>query len=422
MGARRSRLLLPPPHAALPDQANRGPDRPRPQPSQRPRRDVARLEGEGVDRVRIAVLGAGGTIAPAIVRDLAASEEVESLRLLDLDLEKAEDVASAHGGGKAEAKRVDATDGLEQELEGAAALVNSASYRINMAAMEACLVAGCHYIDLGGLYHVSHQQLGLSDRFAEAGLTAMLGVGSAPGKTNLLAARAVRELGATPETITVGAAGRDHDPPDGPSFPYAVQTLLDEITLAPMAVLGGETRELEPLQPGPTLDFGEPIGAAETIYTLHSEVLTFTESFGAANVTFALSLRPQVLGELKQLAVASDDQVAEATRTALPASGKTVSVHLVEAIAGDVAVRARSVTPPHPEWGLGGGIVSTASPAAAAVRLLARGEIDTRGAVPPERCIDPDAMFAELETRGVSFDFTTVPADQVGPTPEEVGQ
>lgn len=372
--------------------------------------------------MRIAVLGAGGTIAPAIVRDLAASEEVESLRLLDLDLEKAEDVASAHGGGKAEAKRVDATDGLEQELEGAAALVNSASYRINMAAMEACLVAGCHYIDLGGLYHVSHQQLGLSDRFAEAGLTAMLGVGSAPGKTNLLAARAVRELGATPETITVGAAGRDHDPPDGPSFPYAVQTLLDEITLAPMAVLGGETRELEPLQPGPTLDFGEPIGAAETIYTLHSEVLTFTESFGAANVTFALSLRPQVLGELKQLAVASDDQVAEATRTALPASGKTVSVHLVEAIAGDVAVRARSVTPPHPEWGLGGGIVSTASPAAAAVRLLARGEIDTRGAVPPERCIDPDAMFAELETRGVSFDFTTVPADQVGPTPEEVGQ
>ena len=36
--------------------------------------------------MRVAVLGAAGTIAPAIVRDLAESEEVSALRLLDLDL------------------------------------------------------------------------------------------------------------------------------------------------------------------------------------------------------------------------------------------------------------------------------------------------------------------------------------------------
>ena len=58
------RLLLPPPHPALPDQAGRGADRPRPQPRQRPGRDVARAAGEGADRVKVAVLGAGGTIAP----------------------------------------------------------------------------------------------------------------------------------------------------------------------------------------------------------------------------------------------------------------------------------------------------------------------------------------------------------------------
>ena len=62
---------------------------------------------------------------------------------------------------------------------------------------------------------------------------------------------------------------------------------------------------------------------------------------------------------------------------------------------------------PHAEWGLGGGILSTASPAAAAVRLLARGEIKATGALPPEACIDPDAMFAELETRGVRFETTS---------------
>lgn len=355
--------------------------------------------------MKVAVLGAGGTIAPAIVRDLADSPEAESMRLLDLDLERAQDVAASHGGGKAEAMRVDASDGLADELEGIDVLVNSASYRINLAVMEGCLEAGCHYIDLGGLYHVAKQQLGLSNRFAEAGLTAMLGVGSAPGKTNLLAVQAVGKLGGEPDSIVVGAAGRDHDPPEGRSFPYALQTLLDEITMAPMAVVDGEPRELEPMAAGPTLDFGDPIGRAETIYTLHTETLTFTPSFGAANVTFALSLRPQVLDDLKQLSVASPEEIALAARDASPPSAETVSVHLVEAIAGDRLVRARSVTPPHEEWGLGGGIVSTASPAAAAVRMLARGEIDARGALPPEKCIDPEAMFAELETRGVKFDI-----------------
>jgi hypothetical protein len=47
--------------------------------------------------------------------------------------------------------------------------------------------------------------------------------------------------------------------------------------------------------------------------------------------------------------------------------------------------------------------VSTAAPAAAAIRLLARGQIETRGALPPERCIDPDDLFPELESRGCEF-------------------
>src|SRR5262249_60044753 len=83
------------------------------------------------------------------------------------------------------------------------------------------------------------------------------------------------------------AGGRDLAPPDGLSFPYAVRTLLDEIEMPPMALIDGRPRELEPLQPGPTADFGEPIGEGETIFTLHSEVLTFGDSFGAPNVTFA---------------------------------------------------------------------------------------------------------------------------------------
>ena len=149
------RLLLPPPHAPLPDQAHRGAHRARPEPGERPGRAVAGSASEGADRMRVAVLGAGGTIAPAIVRDLADSEEVTAMRLLDLDLRRAEEVATEHGGGKAQARQADATANLAEQLAGMEVLVNSAHYPVNLAAMEACLEVGCHYMDLGGLYHVT---------------------------------------------------------------------------------------------------------------------------------------------------------------------------------------------------------------------------------------------------------------------------
>ena len=362
--------------------------------------------------MRVAILGAGGTIAPAIVRDLAESDEVTSLRLLDLDLRRAEAVAMEHGGGKAQARQADATANLADQLAGCEVLVNSAAYRINLAAMRACLEAGCHYMDLGGLYHVTAEQLELSGEFARQGRLALLGIGSAPGKTNLLAARAVRELPGEPVSISILAAGRDLEAPSGISFPYALRTLLDEITMAPMALINGHPKEMRPLQGGPLADFGDPIGEAETIFTLHSEVLTFGDSFGAPNVTFALSLSPQVLESLKGLAGASEERIAEVARSASPPSANTVSIHVVEVAGPEAIVRARSVTPPNEAWGLGGGIVSTATPAAAAVRMLARGSITARGALPPESCIDPDEMFAELEGRGVRFDVSTRPVER----------
>lgn len=355
--------------------------------------------------MNVAVLGAGGIIAPAIVRDLAESEEVGELLLLDLDGVRAAAVAERHGGGTARAAQVDARDGaLEAALEDVDVLVNSASYRVNLDAMRACLAAGSHYVDLGGLYWMTGDQLELSGDFERAGLLALLGMGSSPGKTNVMAVRAVRELDATPHRIDVIAAGRDLDPPAGASFPYAPQTLVDELTLSPIAQRGGEPVALEPMQPGGGVDLPEPIGRAETIYTLHSEVRTFPSSFGCADCSFRLSLAPTVLDRIRALAQADEDEVAQAARTAVPSSPRTVSVHRVEAEGGGAVVTVTATTAPIDAWGIGGSIVSTAAPAAAAVRLLARGRIAARGALPPELCVEPDDLFPELERRSCRFE------------------
>ena len=354
--------------------------------------------------MHVAVLGAAGTIAPAIVRDLASSEEVESILLLDLRAEQAKRVADVHGLGKATARGADARSNLAAELNGVDALVNSASYRVNLDAMRACLEAGCHYLDLGGLYRVTGEQLLLGPDFERAGLCAVLGIGSSPGKTNLMAARAARDLGDV-DAVHVYAAGRDLDPPQGPSFPYALETLLDEVKLKPVVLRNGEPIRIEPLTQGGEVDFGVPIGRAETIYTLHSELRTFGQSFGCKQSSFRLSLAKGLLDRLRSLATASHEEVREAVRSAQPPSPRTVSVHMVEASGHGRTVNIRAVTGAHAEWGLGGGVVSTAAPIAAAVRLLAREAITARGALPPERCIEPEEMFRELESRGTSFEL-----------------
>ncbi|MCA1689808.1 MAG: saccharopine dehydrogenase NADP-binding domain-containing protein [Actinobacteria bacterium] len=139
--------------------------------------------------MKVAVLGAAGTVARAIVRDLAESEECSSLLLLDRDGPGAEAVAADHGAGKASAAGLDASDGLAEALDGCRVLVNAAGHRINLEAMEAALTAGCHYVDLGGLYWMTARQIELDERFIEAELLAVIGMGASPGQTNVMAER-----------------------------------------------------------------------------------------------------------------------------------------------------------------------------------------------------------------------------------------
>jgi saccharopine dehydrogenase-like NADP-dependent oxidoreductase len=357
----------------------------------------------------VAVLGAGGTIAPALVRDLAESEEVGSLLLLDLDHDRAAVVAERHGGGRAQARGVSGgAQELCRALTGRNVLVNAASYRSNLDAMRACATAGCCYIDLGGLYWMTGRQLELDGLFRDAGLLGLIGMGASPGKTNVMAARAVRELGERPEAVHVIAAARDlgADPGTSLRVPYALRTLVDELTMAPVEIRDGAPAELEPLEPGGTVILPPPVGRADTIHTIHSEMRTFGESFGCAEASFRLSLSEPLLERLRELAE-RPNEVDAAARRALPPSAKTVSVHRVEAVGAERTTAITAITRPAERWGLGGGIVSTASPAAAAVRLLARGRIGATGVLPPERCVEPDDLFPELERHGCEFAIDT---------------
>jgi saccharopine dehydrogenase-like NADP-dependent oxidoreductase len=294
----------------------------------------------------IAVIGAAGTIGRNVagfLQEWGADVARRDFRLVGDEQVDARDAAS-----------------LARALDGAAVVVNSADYRLNLDVMRGALASGAHYVDLGGLFHVTKQQLELDGAFRDAGLTAILGLGSAPGKTNLLASAAARRLGTEPVSMEIWAATRDPAAADHPfPAPYSVQTLRDELQMWPVIVSDGEQVEVEPLSGEAERDFPEPVGRAKGIYTLHSELATLPSNYP--------SLR--------------EAQSAE-----------SVAVHEVDLSSNGMRVVGTTVT-------RGGSAKSTSEPAARGALEIAEGRLASPGVKPPELAIvEPEEFLGLLDT------------------------
>jgi saccharopine dehydrogenase-like NADP-dependent oxidoreductase len=276
---------------------------------------------------------------------------------------------------------------LRRALEGAAVVVNAADYRLNLDVMRGALAVGSHYVDLGGLFHVTRQQLALDSEFREAGLTAVLGLGSAPGKTNLLVAAAARRLGREPESMEIWAATRDPAAADHPfPAPYSVQTLRDELQMSPVVLRAGALEEVEPLSGGAERDFPKPVGRARGIYTLHSELATLPESIPSLREgSFRLCLSP---GLLEKLLALEEGELPEPYTQ----SPESVAVHEAELRGDGERVVGRTVT-------RGGSAKSTSEPAARGALEIAEGRLEAPGVRPPETAVaDPEAFLGLLDT------------------------
>src|SRR5437763_12095340 len=115
-----------------------------------------------------------------------------------------------------------------------------------------------------------------------------------------MAARAALELDRVTR-VRCASAGFDADPPAGLAAPYAIRTLLDELTVPPMVVRDGVAEEIAPMTDGGPIPFPDPVGERPSLYTLHSEVLTLPASLSASEADFRLALAPGVLDRLTPL-------------------------------------------------------------------------------------------------------------------------
>lgn len=296
-------------------------------------------------------------------------------------------------------------------------------YRLNLPVMEAALAAGCHYADLGGLFHVTLEQLELDDRFRTAGIAAVIGIGSAPGLTNVLAGLGADRLDrAISIDLVDGAIGEDGG---GFGVPYSVETILDEFTMPAMVFEDGQMKEVPAGSGVVPWEFPEPLGVLPAMYTLHSEAATLSRTIpGVRDVRWRLAL-PAAVHEgfafLTSIGLASSEPVQTpsgpvvprealaAVLSRLPASDgeprdlEVIDVHVTGEKDGRPAVHiARALLRPTPE-GISAGAFGTAIPIAVAVRWMAEGRVEP-GVHPPETAFDPEAFIEELEREGVQFE------------------
>lgn len=378
--------------------------------------------------MKIFVLGAG-MMGRAVVYDLGRAREVRSIAVADFDRNRAGEVARKFGGHKARGLFADLRDAkhLARLVRGYDVLLNCTQYNWNLDVMRAALVARVNYMDLGGLYHMTRKQFVLDREFRRIGRVAIPGMGGAPGITNVMA-RALADPLERVNAIRVYDAGADEQRYDSPiAYTFSIATILDELTMPPVAFEGGRYVEKPMLSEPEPGKFRAPIGSIVLRHSIHSELGTLPGSFrkkGVREVFFKINYDPKLVSLVRNL-----DQAGFTSREPVAVNGTRVaprSVLLslmqqrapkktardVEALRVVVTGRSkdRRVASAMEMWAdyssrpqLSAVARDTGFPAAIAAVMLGRGEIRGTGVQAPENVVPPAPFFDELKKRGFTF-------------------
>jgi saccharopine dehydrogenase-like NADP-dependent oxidoreductase len=358
-------------------------------------------------RPRFVVLGGAGAIGRIVVRDLFASNRKNEILVADYNLERASDLAKTYRSRRVSAVAADVRDTkrLASLLSGYSVVINCTRHRFNLQVMEAALRARVHYIDLGGLFVWTRRQLRLNRRFADAGLVAVLGMGCAPGLTNVMAAAAGARLDRV-DSIRIRVGSVDFNGTNNDfAFPYSAQTIVEELTLPPWKWSGRFVQSL-PRSGWESVDFGPPVGRISVVMTRHSEIATLPLRFKSKGLKYAdfkvgfdRGFVREIMKRLRSGSTVRDFEALPAPRTA----PNDYEISRVTVRGGKQTIVMDCHARSNPEWHASAGDMDTACPASIAAQMIASGMIDKPGVWAPEDIIPADLLFAECAKRGMEF-------------------
>jgi len=245
----------------------------------------------------------------------------------------------------------------------------------------------------------------------------VVGIGSAPGITNLLARLGADRL----ESVDRIDLFNGSIVPGGEfAVPHAPDTILDEFTLPAMIFEDGELREVPAGSGAIRYPFPWPLGDLEAVFTLHSELATLPQTIeGVRTVRWRLALPPAVATGFRllvELGLAATQPVRVGEADVAPrdlllavlgglpptlAEAHEMTIVEVEGTAeGGHALFVGTASFEDAPEGTPAGAFGTALPITVAARWLAEGRVPA-GVHPPETGLEAEPFLRELGAEGV---------------------
>ena len=230
----------------------------------------------------IVVVGAAGSQARAMLEALSRAVDLAGLTAVDLSWSpEAREEVEAHGVEVVTGDVLaDARELLLERRRAVSLLVNMAGpfYVIGTGALELAIELGADYLDICDDVDATELLLALEPEARKQGIRALIGMGSAPGTTNILIRTALDAL-EDPRRAAVELAWTvDREDMTRAAFDHVIHcfaTALPEVLEVP------EWDDLHPRH----LEFPEPVGR-QVIMTLgHPEPLTLPRFTGVGQVT-----------------------------------------------------------------------------------------------------------------------------------------
>jgi saccharopine dehydrogenase (NAD+, L-lysine-forming) len=350
---------------------------------------------------------------------LAVTDYFDEYVVADRDIEAARKLSSELGADKVKALELDADDpaSLREAISGASVILNCVGpfYKYGPPILEAAIEAGIDYVDICDDMDATEIMLDMDGKAADAGISALVGMGSSPGMANLLVKFTAETLLDAVDSVDIYHAHGGEDV-EGPavikhrfhSMEIDIPMFLDgEYVTVNLFEESGRALEEE-------ADFRD-VGTYPVYAYPHPETITLPKYIkGVKRVTNLGLVIPVTYAELiksmVRLGLTSDDPLEVQGETIIPREFAVAYVisrrdGLLEEAGIDfprgclkIVVKGEKDGEPNTyvfqmsSSGMGMG-EGTGIPAALGAIVMGQGKITLKGAFPPEADVNPLDMI-----------------------------
>jgi lysine 6-dehydrogenase len=369
--------------------------------------------------MKMLVLGAG-RMGLGAAFDFAQQHDVETVTVADMDGDRVREIA-ARIGSKAKAVTLDVSDAnrVTDLMRGHAATLSCVVYRLNEHLARCAIEAGTNFCDLGGNNDVVAAELALDAATRERGVSVIPDCGLAPGMVAVLVAHGLSRFREAQDVhIRVGGLPQDPQPPLDYQLVFSVEGLINEYIERARVLRDGRIIEIESMTEIEPIEFPPPFGMLEAFQTsggtstlpdtykgrvrnLDYKTIRFRGHCEKFRTMIDLGLCSSGAIPVDGAAVVPRRLFAELLLRNLPKDGPDVVLVRVEFAGGGKRLCYDIIDRFDERTGLSAMMRTTAFPAAIVALMMARGQIEKKGAQPQERCVPPDLFMQELAKREI---------------------